>query len=199
VKTIKGVGLLAMAGILATALIGPPIAMGETTALCEVDESPCKSPVSHVHNSGEIEVITSVMTYTCDALFLGEASELGEPQKVVGNFTYTNCKVKGSSGSCERQEENGPSTLTFLKEGHEFAKGTGESLVHVVCSGFIDCSYTLVGEFASVLGPLLSKDNNGEITFTEQAMQKEAGGFLCPKTAKLNATFVPLTPTYISS
>lgn len=186
-----------MVAIVAAALIGPSAAMGETTALCEVDESPCGSPVSHVHNSGEIEVITSVMTYNCDALFLGEASKLGAPQEVVGKFTYTNCTAN-KSASCTRTEENGPAVLTFLKEGHEFAKATGEFLVHVVCSGFIDCRYTLAGEVASVLGPLLSKEENGEITFTEQAMQSE-GGALCPKTAKLNATLVPLSATYISS
>ena len=197
-KKIKTAGLLATAAILATALLGPSSAMGETTALCEADESPCKAPLTHVHYAGQIEVLTSVMDYNCNALFLGEVSELGAPQAIEGNFTYTNCTAN-KSASCTRTEENGPSVLTFLKEGHESAKGTGESLVHVVCESFIDCSYTLVGIVGGVRGPLLASENNGEITYAEQTMQKEAGGFLCPKTAKLDGTLVPLSATYISS
>jgi hypothetical protein len=191
VKAVKTLGSSAVIAILAMAFIGPSLAAAENTALCEVDENPCKSPV--------IEVLTSVMNYNCDALFSGTAFELAAPQVVEGNFTYTNCTIQGGGGSCTRTEENGPSVLTFLKEGHELAKGSGESLVHVVCGSSINCSYTLVGEVASVKGPLLSKENNGEITFVEQTMQKEPGSFLCPKEAKLDATFVPLSATYISS
>lgn len=196
-KTVKTLGSFVVIAILAMAFIGPSLAAAENTALCEVDENPCKSPVSKVHYTGHIEVLTSVMNYDCDALFSGEAFELGAPQEIKGNFTYTNCTASGAS--CTRAEENGPSVLKFLKEGHESAKGTGESLVHVVCGSSIDCSYTLVGIVGSVRGPLLASENNGEITYSEQAMQKEAGGFLCPKTAKLDGKFVPLSATYISS
>lgn len=196
-KTVKTLGSFAVIAILAMAFIGPSLAAAENTALCEVDENPCKSPVSKAHYTGHIEVLTSVMNYDCDALFSGEVFELGAPQEIEGNFTYTNCTVSGAS--CTRTEENGPSVLKFLKEGHESAKGTGESLVHVVCGSSIDCSYTLAGEIASVIGPLLSKENNGEIKFVSQTMVHEAGGFLCPKTALLDGVFVPLSETYISS
>lgn len=196
-KAVKTLGSFAILAILAMSFMSLPLAAAENTALCEVDENPCKSPVSKVHYTGHIEVLTSIMNYDCDALFSGEVFELAAPQEIEGNFTYTNCT--GGGTSCTRVEENGPSVLKFLKEGHESAKGTGESLVHVVCGTSIDCSYPLVGIVGSVLGPLLSKENNGEITFVEQTMQKEAGGFLCPKTAKLDGEFVPLSATYISS
>jgi hypothetical protein len=199
VRIIKALGPITLLAVIATASLGPSTAMAENTALCKVDENPCKSPISNVHYTGQIEVLTSVMIYNCDALFSGTVSELAAPQVVKGNFTYTNCTIKGASGTCTRTEENGPSVLTFLKEGHESAKGTGESLVHVVCGTTINCSYTLVGEAASVKGPLLSNEGNGESTFVEQPMAHEAGGLLCPKTANLDATFVPLTATYISS
>jgi hypothetical protein len=200
VKAVKAFGFIVPLAIIAMALLGPSTAMGENTALCKVDEDPCppSSQISHVHYAGEVEVLTSVMDYNCDALFLGDVSELGAPQEVEGNFTYTNCTAN-KSANCTRTEENGPAVLTFLKEGHESAKGTGKSLVHVVCSGFIDCSYTLEGIVGVVRGPLLASENNGEITFAEQTMQKEPGGFLCPKTAKLDGVFVPLSATYISS
>jgi hypothetical protein len=198
VKTVKTLGSFVVIAILAMAFIGPSLAAAENTALCEVDENPCKSPVSKAHYTGHIEVLTSVMNYDCDALFSGTVFELAAPQAVEGEFSYTNCTASGST-SCTRTEENGPSVLTFLKEGHETAKGTGKSLVHVVCGTAIDCSYTLVGIVGNVRGPLLASENNGEITFAEQTMPKEEGGFLCPKTAKLDGTFVPLSATYISS
>lgn len=197
-KAVKTLGSFAVLAILAMAFIGPSLAAAENTALCEVDENPCKSLVSKVHYTGHIEVLTSVMNYDCDALFSGEVFELGAPQEVEGNFTYTNCHAN-ENVNCTRTEENGPSVLTFLKEGHESAKGTGTSLVHVVCGAFIDCSYTLAGQVASVIGPLLSKENDGEIKFVSQAMVHEAGGFTCPKTALLDGVFSPLSETYISS
>lgn len=193
-KQVKILGSLTVAAVLATALVGPSLAMGESTELCKVDESPCTSSVSHVHYvSTDMKVETSVMNYECDALLLADVSELGSPQVLEGSFTYTNC------GSCTRTEENGPSILYFLKTGHESAKGTGESLVFVDCGSFLECSYTLENVTGSVIGPLLSSENNGEIRFKKAPLTHEEGGFFCPKEAYLEATFVPLSPTYISS
>jgi len=73
--------------------------------------------------------------------------------------------------------------------------------MHVVCSGFINCSYNGVGLKATAKGPLLASvsNPNGEISLSEQALSKEAGGFLCPKTSKLTFTTTSLSATYISS
>jgi len=194
VKTVKTSGLLAAVAVFAMALLGPSIAMGESTSLCSADEDPCNSPVSHVHYvSNDLKVETSVMDYECDSLLLADVSELGSPQVLEGSFTYTNC------GSCTREEENGPAILNFLKTGHETAAGTGESLVFVDCGSFIECSYTLENVTGSVIGPLLSSENNGEIKFKKAPLTHEEGGLFCPAEAYLKATFVPLSPTYISS
>jgi hypothetical protein len=178
---------------MAMVLLGPSAAMGESTSLCEVDEEPCSSPVEHVHYTGDIEVLTSSMDYYCEALFLGDVAELGGPQVVEGNFTYSDCNL-----GCTRVEENGPAVLYFLKNGHESAEATGESLAHVDCQGFINCRYTLENVIGSVEGPLLSLEENGEISFNKQAISHESGT-LCPSTGFLHGDLTPLSEIYISS
>lgn len=194
-KIIKALGLVVPVAGIAMVLFGSATAMAESTALCEADENPCESPVSHVHYAaaGKIKVVTSSMTYECKALLLAAVSELGSPQVLEGSFTYTSC-----DNGCTRTEENGPAVLQFLKTGNESGEAIGESLVHVVCGIFINCTYTLEGMTASLKGPLSSSQANGELTFVEQEMRHESGA-ICPEEAFLNATFVPLSPTYISS
>lgn len=194
-KAVKTCGLLAVIVVFVLALLGPSMAMGESTSLCNADEeSECASPVSHVHyTSGNMTVVTSVMTYECSALLLADAGELGAPQILKGAYTYTSCNQ-----GCTRTEENGPAVLNFLKTGHESGEATGESLVHVSCGSTINCTYTLKGMIAAIKGPLLSTETNGELTFTEQTMVHESGLF-CPKEAHLTVKFTPLSATYISS
>lgn len=196
VKQLTTWGPIAVAVIFVMALFSPSLAMGEGTLLCEADEeSECASPVSHLHTEADdLEVLTSSMDYKCDGLFLGTVGELGEPQVIEGSFTYTSC-----NNGCERVEENGPAILYFQKTGHESAEGTGESLVHVFCSGFINCRYTLENVTGSILGSLLSSETNGEISFAKSSLSHEAGGLLCPTSGYLDATFVPLSPIYILS
>ena len=195
-KRVKVLGPLAVAAIFAMALLGPTLAMGESTALCSVEESECASPVSHVHYvSDDLEVLTSSMDYKCDTLFLGDALEkgLGSPLLIHGEFTYANC-----NNDCTRTEENGPALLEFLKTKFETGVATGETLVHVVCGSVINCRYTLVGVEGFIQGPLLSSEKNGEISFAEQYLTAESG-FFCPKEGFLDAKFVPSSPLYISS
>ena len=196
-KRVKVLGSIAVFAIFAMALLGPTLAMGETTAFCGSDEESCKSPVSHVHYSADdILVETSAMEYECDALFLGDALEegLGSPLVIHGNFTYTSCK-----NGCERTEENGPAIVSFLKTGHESAEVTLEALIHVVCPSFINCSYIFEEVIGTAKGPLLSIENNGEFYYLKQFLNHESGGLLCPKEGFLTAVFVPLSKTYISS
>jgi hypothetical protein len=196
VKLVKAVGGLAALALFAMALLGPSLAMGEDTALCGSDEeSECSSPMTHIHSEAkDLEVLTSAINYHCKALFLAEVTELGAPQSLVGNFTFTNC-----SGGCSRTEENGPTTLYLLKNGVESAEVTGEgSEIHVDCGLAMNCSYSFENLTGFAKGPLLSKANNGEISWLEQEITHTSGLF-CPSLAKLDAELVPLSPAYISS
>jgi hypothetical protein len=185
--------MLGLAAVVTTAFVGTSSAMAETTTLCTSDGSGCA--VTHVHEeSVGVAKLLSSITVECDVLFLGDAlSGEASPLVIHGTFTYTNC------GSCVVEEENGPAEIKILKEGHETAKVTGEGLVHVNCSGFIDCSYNGVGLKGTAKGPLLSTQANGEVTLAGQTTTKETGGFLCPATSKLDITTTPSSATYISS
>ena len=199
-KAIKMIGLAALMALMAMAFVGATSAMAENTALCSADENPCaeKNEIESVHETsvGTAKLLSSVGTTECNVLFSNTETELGAPLILTGNFTYTNCELGGSS--CTATEEKGPAEIEVLKEGHETAKVTGKGLVHLVCSGFIDCSYNGTGLVGTAKGPLLSTQKNGEVTLSEQSTTKEAGGFLCPKTAKLDITTTPLSTTYIT-
>src|SRR4051794_21522252 len=189
-KAIKMIGLTALTALLAMAFVGASSAMAESTALCSVDENPCllANQLGSVHETsvGKVKFLTSIATVECNVLFSGTiATKLANPLVISGSFTYTNCSLGGSS--CTFTEENSPAEIKVLKEGHETAKVTFEFLVHVSCAGFIDCTYNGVGLIATAKGPLLSAQtpDNGEASLQEQSLNKVAGGFLCPKTAKL--------------
>jgi hypothetical protein len=203
-KAIKMIGLTALLALTAMAFVGASSAMAEDTHLCSNDttetfsESACTA-VTHVHETsvGKAKLLTSLGTTECNVLFLGDVKSSGSPLVIDGTFTYTNCTFAGSS--CTATEENGPAEIKILKEGHESGKVTGEGLVHLVCGASIDCSYNGTGLAGAAKGPLLSTQANGEVSISEQATTKETGGFLCPKTAKLDITTTPLSATYISS
>lgn len=193
-KQVKILGPIAVMAIFAMSLLGPTLAMGESTALCEADESPCASPVSHVHYvSNDMKIEIPEMTYQCDVLLLAGVSKLGAPQLLEGEFTYTNCNQ-----NCSREEVNGPASLSLLKTGHESGELTGKAEIHSFCVGFLDCIYSFKNLIGEAEGPLLSSEDNGEIRYEEVLLTK-VSGFLCAKTAYLSATFVPLSETYISS
>jgi hypothetical protein len=200
-KAIKMIGLIALVALTATAFAGATSAMAESTVACSVDENPCAkgNVITHVHGTsvGKGKFLTSLGTIECNALALGDVIEEGSPLVLRGASTFTNCTFGGSS--CTVTEENGPSESKVLKEGHETTKVTGEGLVHVVCGSSIDCSYNGTGLVGLGKGPLLSTQTNGEVSISEQATTKETGGFLCPKSAKIDGTATPLVATYAST
>jgi hypothetical protein len=204
-------GLAAVAALMAMAFIGATSAMATIdTALCLEDPSPslaCPSGklVSHVHEEtleGEQGILlSSSLTVKCDVLFLGDVLTEGllakapESLLISGKFTYANC-----NNSCTATEENGPAHIKVLKTAHELAEVTGKGLVHLVCSGFINCRYIGEGLIGHGLGPLLSGEAlpNGATQISGQTTKKESGS-LCPSTAKLDLVTHPLVPTYITS
>jgi hypothetical protein len=201
-KAIKVIGLAVLTALLAMSFVGATSAMAEKAQLCGHDGHPCEA-VRHIHETSSVGgkeakavFLTSIGNTECNVLYLGDVTAYGEPIKIKGSFTYTNCVLGGSS--CVITEENGPAELEVKLTAAEEAEVTGKYLFHTVCSGFIDCSYNSTGLKATAKGPLKSTQANGEVTLSEQATTKEAGGFLCPKTLKLDITTTPLWKVYFS-
>jgi len=207
VKLIKMFGLAAMAALMAMAFAGAGSAMAESTALCDTmpgsgehEVCPAGHLVKHVHEvtlESKLAKLLSSVEVECDVLFLGDVTTEGLLSKaagawltIVGKFTYTNC-------NCEVKETSASSTIEVLKLGHELADVKGKGVVLVICIG-INCEFTGEGLLGHALGPLLAEETNGEVRLEEQETKKLAGGFLCPKTAKLDILTTPLSPTYIT-
>lgn len=193
-KPIKTLGLGALLALAVLAVAGPNSAAAESTTLCAQDGAACG--VTHIHLTGRRRIKMFNKYYICDVLFLGtiHGGGLASPLTKLGFSIARNC-----SPACTVEEENGPSEITLLKEGHETASVTEEFLIHVECEGFIDCFFNGVGLKGTAKGPLLSVEENGELTIPEQTLNKETGGFLCPTATKTELVTTPLTPIYISS
>jgi uncharacterized protein YqgV (UPF0045/DUF77 family) len=199
----KILGLAALAALTAMVLLGTPSAMAEGTALCKVDQSPCKeaNAVKHVHEetlAGASAVLLSTAgSVLCNVLFLGDALGLeGKPLVIHGHFTYSGCNKNGSEG-CTVSEVSTDSLIEALKEGHETAKVTGSGEFKVHCGSSINCTYDHKELTATATGPLLSISENGETAISAQTLH-QVSGELCPKTAKLDITTVPLEGVYVS-
>lgn len=193
-KPVKTLGLAAIAAMAVVALVGISPAMA-STALCKVDEDPCKAAnqVNKLHLVAEdMEVHTPPMDYVCDALLTLEVGELGEQQALTGqSLSYTSCN-KG----CTREVESvGGFSLERTSEEEAVLEGEGFE-VHVVCGGVINCFYAFNGLTGYVRGALLSE--NGHITYLEATLEK-VKGFLCPEFGLLSALYEALEPFYIES
>src|SRR3954447_14723551 len=197
-----------LAALMAGALVLPTVAFAEETTLCSEDpvETSCieENVVEHVHlATGKKAELISPSTsdvIKCDVLFLGDTVEpSGAPLLVDGAFTYAN--YISPYGACTIViEENGPSELEILKEGHETATVIGEGLVRVNCP-FLICRYTGEGLTAEAVGSLLAlnekeEETNGTVSIENQPVHKEGGSF-CSKEALLNIVLEPLEPLYI--
>jgi hypothetical protein len=210
-KSIKMLGLVALAALMAMAFVGITSAMATSTALCKEDVLVCPEAkrISHVHEvnlTGKPGILLGSVEVLCETvLFLGDvqsANNLGNPLVILGNFTYEKCMTSGGT-SCEVKEVSKPevpihTVLDVLKEAHELASVTsllGEVNVH--CGFAINCTYDGQGLTGHALGPLLSEATNGEVRI-EEATVHRSGGTFCPETGKLDLLTVPLEPVYIS-
>ena len=206
-KSIKMLGLAALAVLMAMAFVGASSAMAGDTALCKEDAAgacPAGKLFSHVHevSVGKGLLLSSLATLECEVLFLGDvtsANNLGAPLVISGNFTYPMTGCETTSGTlCTVTEVGAGATITVLKTGHQLAEVKFAYEKNLQCGAFINCTYNGVGLVGHGLGPLLSSSLNGNVNISEQTTNK-TGGLLCPKTAKLDLTTTPLEHTYIAS
>ena len=111
--------LVLAALIMAMALVGTSSAVAETTALCKVDEDPCKeaNQVTEVHYKAHNIDFLGEYAYGCNnALLSAAVLELGKPQALEAqSMAYTSC-----GGGCTRTTEE-LGTLSVLRTASESA------------------------------------------------------------------------------
>lgn len=191
--------VLLVAAMAAVAFMAPSFAIAETTALCTVDENPCKeaNQVTEVsftaHNNISIlSPLEGKYSYGCDASLSATASKLGETQTLKAlSLVFSSC-----GQGCTRTTET-LGTFTVSKAGTEAAEITANGFtMKVSYSGFSNCVYSFEGQTGTLKGALLAE--NGHITYFEAPL-KLVSGLLCPKEALFDALFEAANPIYVSS
>jgi hypothetical protein len=220
VKSIKLIGLAALAALMAMAFVGASSAMAENTSLCKADEEPCLigNQISHVHEvtlaGAPATLLSSAGNVTCSALFLGDVLStgtdagvnlyLGAPIVIHGHFTYGGTeacvrhKIFGGTEPCTVTEVSTDSLVSVLRLGHETADVTGNGEVNVHCGSIINCTYDGENLLGTAKGPLLASTLFGEVTVSEKTTHSTGGAF-CPETGKLDIRTTPLEHTYIKA
>lgn len=196
-KLIRIFSLAALAAITGMAFVGSSSAIATSTQLCTTDTSCGSNGASSVHlvslSFEPMLLLSSLVNVKCTVLFSGTSLGLGAPLELHGNFTYSNCKTFSDS-SCTVTETSSSSLIGVLNIGVEEAEFvlTGEALVK--CGSFIHCIFnreTVGGLWQGAL-------STGLTGVLEQELPK-VGGFLCPKTTKLDLFTEPLNLLYIKS
>jgi hypothetical protein len=207
-------GLAVIAAVAATALAGASSAMAENTSLCKEDVAlaaacPSGKLASHVHLEtqklsggvlvpAKLKVLNPILNVECVGLFLGDvtnATLLGAPLTILGNFSYSSC-----TAGCSMTEVSSDGVLNALREGgEELAKVTRTGILVLVNCGLsiLHCVYDGEGLVGDGLGALAA-GHTGAVKFNDAALHVK-DGVLCPSEAKLDANFLPLEALYIRS
>jgi hypothetical protein len=199
-KPINMLGLV-LTTLMAMAFASTSSAMAESTALCDTDPGkgaqeacPPGHLVTHVHPAGRVTVLTPVLNVECAALSLEDAlANLANPLVTHGPFTFSGCH-----SNCTVTEVNGPAEIKFLKLGHEAGDYTLEFELHVLCGEFFNCTYNGTGLKGMFKGPLLSAEASGEVSLSNQTLNK-TGGIFCPSTSKIDFLLFTLIATHITN
>jgi hypothetical protein len=200
-RSIKMLGLAALAALMAMASLGASSAMAGNTQLCKADEEPCAAGnvITHVHGEtvagAPAVLLSSLGNVTVKVLYLGDSLGLGAPLVIHGNFIFTDALRNGQS--CTVTEVSTSSLIEVLRTAAETATLSGSSEINVHCGIFINCTYDGENLTGIAKGPLAAPPN-GE-AFTSEATLHNVGGGICPATAKLDIRMVPLVATYIST
>ena len=188
----------AVTAIGAVAFVGASPATAGTTALCEVNESPCPAEVEHVHFvDSAAKLLTPVLNVICEALFLGNALGLvtNGPVLVHGNFTYSNC-----TNGCTVTDLIG-GLLLFLRTAANLGEVNGDGFkVNVHCAGVIECEYDEEAPVGHLLGANLPT-TAGHILIDEQELHRTGNpltNLICPEPAELDANFDSLEDIYVT-
>ena len=188
----------AVTAIGAMGFVGASPATARTTALCEINESPCLAEVEHVHFvDSAARLLTNVLTITCEALFLGDVLGLvtNGPVLVHGSFTYSNC-----NNGCTFTDLHG-GLLLMLRTAANLGEATGDGFEIILhCAGVIECEYDLQGLVGHVLGAELPA-TSGHISISQQSLHRTGNpltNLICPEPAKLDVDFESLEDLYLT-
>jgi hypothetical protein len=212
----KMFGLAAVTVVAAMAFLGTTSAMAKfPTTLCNINsELVCpkenqvslftmKAGVTKLEGSNGVTVLCLTSKGAAEA---EEGVTLGNPLKLLlHELVFLNCGTGANHNDCTVTTEQFP-LLEVLKLAPNLATAFVNpklpAKVHVVCGGFIDCTYSepAAGKSFEIEGALHTEGaGHGMLTANELEVKKLEGGFLCPKASKWTALYEPLEHLYIRS
>jgi hypothetical protein len=192
-------GPVAVAVAVVIALLAAPSAMAaEGSALCNSGESgqiTCAdgNQLGELHyESTEMKILSGLQNVTCESLFLGNAFGLfgeGNPVKIEGKFTYTNC-----NGSCV-VEQLGETEFKMAYAGSSTGTMVSTTAKFEVECFFLKCIYNWEGLSVGVTSANVPT-TKGKLVVTEQVLKKVSGP-TCPMTTKLHLSMESLSNVWV--
>jgi hypothetical protein len=198
-KYVKILGLAAVAAMALMAFVGASTASA-ADVLCENNiTTPCSQkvlPGGIIKAEALDPKLTASTPVTCEkstvTLEVSNNNGLTNPTGKVTGLTWTNCIETNTGVACTVTTSNLPYHAEVTTPGPNLTVktgGTGNPGAKVVCGGFLSC--TFANEHFT-LG--IDSGNPAKVTAVETEL-KLLSGFLCPSTAKWDATYVAEAPT----
>lgn len=197
-KPVKILGLAIFAACVVTAVAGAATAAAEQV-ICKNSTVPCTSlypngtKISAQLATGTVATLTGTPEMTCKKSTMTGVIEDNTSPPPVGHgeftsVTFSECHT-GSGTACTVKAVN--LSYTFTAETHGLlltaTAGKGNPGTIVECGSFINCTFTTAALTLDV-----KSGDPAHLTASNDTM--EASGFLCPSSAKWDATYVVTVP-----
>ena len=207
-RNIKVVGLVAVAALAVTAIVGPSSAMAVSkTALCKVEQRPCPAGNTypggtHIHGAAtNVKLLSMTVNVECasSVLLANQLNELEKPITAeITVFTFTGC-IKEGGGNCEVKAV-ALGQLLFLNAIANFLGTVTQhnTSVLVKCGIVIHCVFGGLRVLHWPAPGESEKAGLGELEENEGVVESEKG--ICPTQATWDSHYVITLPTpiYIS-
>jgi hypothetical protein len=204
-RSIRPFGILTVAAVAAMALVGASSAAAtQSTALCNVNESPCAAAngTTSVHLIATNPLLhTSSIDLKCESSLLkASILALGNPQVLhLEELTWIGCKSHGGTSCNVSTVLKGLINILKLSSTDAHWKFIGGNTVWLVeCGAFIHCSYG--GEPTYLLLSAELPTHTGTLhANTTVTASNDHDSFFCPSTSTWLALYESLSDVWISS
>ncbi len=214
-KYLKMLGLAAIAAAALTAFVGTGTAAAEwqfctTNEPCPTGhattgkmwESVLENPsAKHITANATNPVLTSNLgNVTCASsqttlTLTATTATLNAIKGHISTVTFTSCTLKdpfGVSHACNNIHAGGFQGNVSKTSASAGTLTVENVFVKLVCPGFIECSFG-----GKDLKLPFTEGNPATVTANKVALEKEAGGFLCPSTSEWDATYKTTSGVFI--
>ncbi len=191
-RSIRKIGLAALAAMVAMSLAGTTSASASSTQLCKVNTGltcPGGEAATSVHMTlapGTVGKLLALLNVLClGVLVEATALGLGAPQPVHAlSMSFTGCGTSSSHNNCTVTVQELPLS-NLLKTGVDAGILTATNgRTRLVCTGGIDCVFDTEGLEFAVGGQ--------HLTAEETAVTELGGKFFCPNEGTLDGLLVTL-------